>query len=89
MVHAQWTCHGLMLTESMAMWPGSSVSDVYIEHPAAYYTNRKGMYFAEAERWLAPILSFVPTPLTTVAAEQVIARQQAMHCLLVQSALCA
>jgi len=92
-----------MLTESMAMWPGSSVSDVYIEHPAAYYisaakverdqvqdyANRKGMYFAEAERWLAPILSFVPTPLTTVAAEQVIARQQAMHCLLVQSALCA
>ena len=28
---------GVTLTESMAMWPGSSVSGLYIGHPDAYY----------------------------------------------------
>ena len=28
---------GVELTESMAMWPGSSVSGIYIGHPDAYY----------------------------------------------------
>ncbi|HMQ42114.1 MAG TPA: methionine synthase [Paracoccus sp. (in: a-proteobacteria)] len=72
---------GVELTESMAMWPGSSVSGLYIGHPEAYYFGvakveadqvadyaaRKGMDLAEAERWLAPILNYVPGQM--VAAE--------------------
>ena len=64
---------GVTLTESMAMWPGSSVSGLYIGHPDSYYFGvakieedqardyaaRKGMDLAEAERWLAPILNYV------------------------------
>ncbi len=71
------------LTESMAMWPGSSVSGLYIGHPDAYYFGvskverdqvadyaaRKGMEMEEAERWLAPILNYTPTPVAAVAAE--------------------
>lgn len=65
---------GVQLTESMAMWPGSSVSGIYIGHPDAYYfgvakverdqvidyAQRKGMEIAEVERWLAPILNYIP-----------------------------
>ena len=65
---------GVRLTESMAMWPGSSVSGLYIGHPDAYYFGvakveedqvrdyaaRKDMSLAEAERWLAPILNYNP-----------------------------
>ncbi|KQN74899.1 methionine synthase [Devosia sp. Leaf64] len=65
---------GVQLTESMAMWPGSSVSGIYIGHPDAYYfgvakverdqvldyASRKGMEIAEVERWLAPVLNYVP-----------------------------
>jgi 5-methyltetrahydrofolate--homocysteine methyltransferase len=65
---------GVRLTESMAMWPGSSVSGLYVGHPASYYfgvgkverdqvedyARRKGMDVAEAERWLAPVLNYVP-----------------------------
>ncbi|MDB6452891.1 methionine synthase [Falsirhodobacter sp. 20TX0035] len=64
---------GVTLTESMAMWPGSSVSGIYIGHPDAYYfgvakverdqaedyARRKGMPLDEVERWLAPILNYV------------------------------
>jgi 5-methyltetrahydrofolate--homocysteine methyltransferase len=74
---------GVELTESMAMWPGSSVSGMYIAHPDAYYfgvakverdqvadyAQRKGMAFADAERWLAPILNYTPAPLSAIAAE--------------------
>ncbi|NEX46717.1 methionine synthase [Pseudotabrizicola algicola] len=74
---------GVTLTESMAMWPGSSVSGLYIGHPDAYYfgvakverdqvadyARRKGMELDEAERWLAPILNYVPAPTTALAAE--------------------
>ncbi|MDZ4312124.1 MAG: methionine synthase [Cypionkella sp.] len=75
---------GVILTESMAMWPGSSVSGLYIAHPDAYYFGvakverdqvqdyaaRKGQTMAEAERWLAPILNYVPPPTTgKIAAE--------------------
>jgi 5-methyltetrahydrofolate--homocysteine methyltransferase len=74
---------GVELTESMAMWPGSSVSGIYLAHPNAYYfgvakverdqvrdyASRKGMEFEEAERWLAPILNYVPTPLPAIAAQ--------------------
>ncbi|SDD31131.1 5-methyltetrahydrofolate--homocysteine methyltransferase [Paracoccus isoporae] len=69
---------GVELTESMAMWPGSSVSGIYIGHPVAYYFGvakveadqvadyaaRKGMALAEVERWLAPILNYVPSAAT-------------------------
>ncbi|MFT4012799.1 MAG: methionine synthase [Paracoccus sp. (in: a-proteobacteria)] len=72
---------GVELTESMAMWPGASVSGLYIGHPDAYYFGvakvehdqvldyaaRKGMTLAEAERWLAPILNYIPQ--AAVAAE--------------------
>ena len=65
---------GVRLTESFAMWPGSSVSGLYIGHPESYYfgvakverdqvedyARRKGMPLPEVERWLAPILNYVP-----------------------------
>lgn len=65
---------GVVLTESMAMWPGSSVSGLYIGHPESYYfgvgkverdqvadyAGRKGMDVNEAERWLAPVLNYTP-----------------------------
>jgi 5-methyltetrahydrofolate--homocysteine methyltransferase len=65
---------GIMLTESFAMWPGASVSGLYLAHPEARYfgvgrigkdqvedyAKRKGWTLAEAERWLAPILAYRP-----------------------------
>ncbi len=65
---------GVKLTESCAMWPASSVSGLYIAHPEAHYFGvakverdqvedyaaRKGMGVAEVERWLAPVLNYVP-----------------------------
>ncbi len=74
---------GVELTESMAMWPGSSVSGLYIGHPDAYYFGvakverdqvedyaaRKGNDMAEVERWLAPILNYQVADSTAVAAE--------------------
>ena len=65
---------GVKLTESFAMWPGSSVSGFYFSHPESRYfgvgkiekdqvedyANRKGWVVAEAERWLAPILNYNP-----------------------------
>jgi 5-methyltetrahydrofolate--homocysteine methyltransferase len=66
---------GVTLTESFAMWPGSSVSGLYFSHPESYYfgvgkieqdqvedyAERKGMSVAEVERWLAPILNYIPS----------------------------
>jgi 5-methyltetrahydrofolate--homocysteine methyltransferase len=63
---------GITLTESFAMHPAASVSGWYFGHPdASYfavdmisrdqveaYAARKGMLTAEAERWLAPNLSY-------------------------------
>ena len=63
---------GVRLTESFAMWPGSSVSGLYFAHPEARYfglgriardqvedyARRKGWSMAEAEKWLAPILAY-------------------------------
>jgi 5-methyltetrahydrofolate--homocysteine methyltransferase len=71
---------GVKLTESYAMWPASSVSGVYIAHPDAHYfgvakverdqvadyAQRKGMMIAEVERWLAPILNYVPAKRESV-----------------------
>ncbi len=65
---------GVTLTESYAMWPGSSVSGLYIGHPDSYYFGvakverdqvedyaaRKGMTIREIERWLGPVLNYVP-----------------------------
>ena len=66
---------GVKLTESFAMWPGSSVSGLYFSHPESFYFGvgkierdqvedyaaRKGMSVAEAERWLAPVLNYIPS----------------------------
>jgi 5-methyltetrahydrofolate--homocysteine methyltransferase len=65
---------GVKLTESYAMWPGSSVSGLYLSHPESHYfgvakverdqvedyAKRKGWPLTEAERWLAPILNYIP-----------------------------
>jgi 5-methyltetrahydrofolate--homocysteine methyltransferase len=65
---------GIELTESFAMWPGSSVSGFYLAHPASRYfslgkidhdqvedyARRKGMSVAEVERWLGPNLNYEP-----------------------------
>ncbi len=65
---------GIELTESMAMWPGASVSGWYFSHPqsqymvvgrlgrdqVADYAERKGWSVAEAERWLSPNLGYRP-----------------------------
>ena len=65
---------GVSLTESYAMWPGSSVSGLYFGHPESYYFGvgkierdqvedyaaRKGWSVAECERWLAPVLNYIP-----------------------------
>jgi len=66
---------GVKLTESFAMWPGSSVSGLYFSHPESFYFGvgkierdqvedyaaRKGFGVAETERWLAPVLNYIPT----------------------------
>ena len=65
---------GMVITESYAMWPGSSVSGLYFAHPesryfslgkierdqVAQYAGRKGMTLEEAERWLGPNLNYEP-----------------------------
>ncbi len=67
---------GIEITESFAMWPGSSVSGLYFAHPQARYFSlgkidrdqvedyqrRKGMTIAEVERWLGPSLNYDPAP---------------------------
>jgi 5-methyltetrahydrofolate--homocysteine methyltransferase len=66
---------GIKLTESFAMWPGSSVSGLYFAHPESQYFGlgkidrdqvddyhtRKGMSVAEVERWLNPNLNYEPS----------------------------
>src|SRR5215475_8767328 len=65
---------GVKLTESFAMWPGSSVSGLYFANSESYYFGvgkierdqvedyaaRKGMTVGEVERWLSPILNYIP-----------------------------
>jgi 5-methyltetrahydrofolate--homocysteine methyltransferase len=74
---------GVRLTESFAMWPGSSVSGLYLAHPEAHYFGvakverdqvedyaiRKGMEVGAVERWLAPILNYDPSAYKKAAAE--------------------
>jgi 5-methyltetrahydrofolate--homocysteine methyltransferase len=63
---------GIELTESMAMWPGASVSGLYFSHPQSRYfvlgrlgrdqvedyARRKGWTVTEAEKWLSPNLGY-------------------------------
>jgi 5-methyltetrahydrofolate--homocysteine methyltransferase len=65
---------GMLITETFAMWPGSSVSGLYFAHPqsryfslgkidrdqVADYAERKGMSVAEVERWLGQNLNYDP-----------------------------
>jgi 5-methyltetrahydrofolate--homocysteine methyltransferase len=65
---------GMLITESFAMWPGSSVSGLYFAHPESRYFSlgkidrdqvadyhvRKGMSGAEVERWLGQNLNYDP-----------------------------
>jgi 5-methyltetrahydrofolate--homocysteine methyltransferase len=65
---------GIQLTESFAMWPGSSVSGMYYAHPESRYfgvgkiekdqvedyARRKGWPVEVAERWLGPLLNYDP-----------------------------
>ena len=65
---------GIILTESFAMYPASSVSGLYISHPESKYFNvgkidkdqvedyakRKNMSVEEIEKWLAPVLAYEP-----------------------------
>jgi len=63
---------GMKITESYAMWPGSSVSGIYFAHPQSRYfslgkigkdqvedyAKRKGWSVEETERWLGPNLNY-------------------------------
>jgi 5-methyltetrahydrofolate--homocysteine methyltransferase len=63
---------GMTLTESYAMWPGSSVSGLYFSHPQSKYffvgflekdqiedyAKRKGIAVSVAEKWLGPYLNY-------------------------------
>jgi 5-methyltetrahydrofolate--homocysteine methyltransferase len=65
---------GIRITESFAMWPGSSVSGLYFAHPESRYfslgkidrdqvteyAERKSMSIREVERWLGPNLNYDP-----------------------------
>jgi 5-methyltetrahydrofolate--homocysteine methyltransferase len=65
---------GMQITESFAMWPGSSVSGLYFAHPESRYFalgkidrdqivdyhKRKGMSVGEVERWLGQNLNYDP-----------------------------
>ncbi|MEZ5094915.1 MAG: vitamin B12 dependent-methionine synthase activation domain-containing protein [Nocardioides sp.] len=65
---------GIELTESMAMWPGASVSGWYFAHAEAQYfvvgrlardqvedyVKRRGWTLAEGERWLSANLGYDP-----------------------------
>lgn len=62
---------GVTLTESLAMWPASSVSGYYFAHPdskyfglgkikmdqVSDYANRRGITDEEAAKWLGPNLA--------------------------------
>jgi 5-methyltetrahydrofolate--homocysteine methyltransferase len=65
---------GMLITESYAMWPGSSVSGLYFAHPESRYfslgkidrdqvsdySQRKGLSQEEVERWLGQNLNYEP-----------------------------
>jgi len=63
---------GIILTETLAMYPAASVSGLYFAHPESKYFDvgkigkdqvldyhrRKGMSLEEVEKWLGPILNY-------------------------------
>ena len=63
---------GITITENYAMLPTAAVSGFYFSHPQAQYfatgkvdkeqvadyAKRKGWTLEQAERWLAPVLSY-------------------------------
>jgi len=63
---------GISLTESLAMYPASSVSGFYFSHPKSTYyglgkiakdqvedyAKRKGMSVEDVEKWLSPVLNY-------------------------------
>ena len=63
---------GIILTESLAMYPTAAVSGLYFAHPDAQYfglgkiqkdqvedyAKRKGMEISEVERWLGTVLGY-------------------------------
>ena len=65
---------GMLITESFAMWPGSSVSGLYFAHPQSRYfslgkidrtqivdyADRKAMSVGDTERWLGQNLNYDP-----------------------------
>jgi 5-methyltetrahydrofolate--homocysteine methyltransferase len=65
---------GMLITESFAMWPGSSISGIYFAHPESRYFSlgkidrdqvadyhlRKNISLQEVERWLGPNLNYDP-----------------------------
>jgi 5-methyltetrahydrofolate--homocysteine methyltransferase len=73
---------GMLITESFAMWPGSSVSGLYFAHPesryfslgkidrdqVADYAVRKAMSVEEVERWLGPNLNYEPAEAPSVVS---------------------
>ena len=74
---------GISLTESYAMWPGSSVCGLYFGHPESHYFGvgkverdqvedyalRKGWSVEQGERWLAPVLNYDAVAVKADAAE--------------------
>ena len=72
---------GISLTESLAMWPASSVSGWYFSHPESRYFGvgkigrdqvtdyavRRDMDIQAAEKWLAPNLAYEPESNNGVA----------------------
>ncbi len=73
---------GIQLTESCAMWPGSSVSGFYFGHPQSKYFAvgkldrdqlldyhlRKGMTLQDAEKWLGTYLNYDPAAIAAPKA---------------------
>jgi 5-methyltetrahydrofolate--homocysteine methyltransferase len=74
---------GIRLTESFAMWPGSSVSGLYFAHPESKYfavgklgrdqlldyRRRKGVTLETVEKWLGPYLNYDPANTPLLAAK--------------------
>ncbi len=75
---------GMVITESFAMWPGSSVSGLYFAHPESRffslgkigrdqvqdYQRRKHMTLNDVERWLGPNLNYDPEEVVSAPAAE-------------------
>jgi 5-methyltetrahydrofolate--homocysteine methyltransferase len=80
LLHAEKNAE-VILTESMAMYPASSVSGLYFGHPESKYfgvgmlsrdqvddyAKRKGFDLATMEKWLAPNLAYDPEKVAPAA----------------------